>query len=165
MARCRLLEKFRRLFRFSSTASTQENTAAEPAPISDTERLSRYITNKGEFSVTKNEVGFRAFLPASKDVELSIMRTEHLSEAEVWAHADTFIAQPSGRTIYARGDFLAPDVRASIIEPWRLDVQPDDDPPRHALIVGWPPATELEIRKSLAQQVRAKARLHVRQHA
>lgn len=108
-----------------------------------------------------NQLKFRAFLPSQKDDELSIMRTDDLAEPDVWVLGDT-IAVPSGRTIYARGDFLAPDVRASFVNPWRLTVRPDGQPPRHALIEGWPPAAETEIRKSLAQQLRAKARLAVR---
>jgi hypothetical protein len=155
------------LFGFSSTASTRGVPIAEPvpvaqpAPISDAERLSRYVTNDEHFSVAKNTVHFRAFLPRPRDNELSIMRTEALAEPDVWALGDS-VAVPSGRSVYARGDLVAPDVRASFVDPWRLSVRADDDPPRHALIEGWPPVQQSEIRKSLAQQLRANARLAVR---
>ena len=90
------------------------------------------------------------------------MRTHDLDEAGVWTLGDA-VAVPAGRTVYARGDFLAPDVRASFVDSWRLTVRPDDDPPRHALIEGWPRHEESpEIRKSLAQQLRAKSALTVR---
>lgn len=90
------------------------------------------------------------------------MRTHDLDEDGVWILGDA-VAAPTSRTVYARGDFLAPDVRASFVDSWRLSVRPDDDPPRHALIEGWPPHEESpEIRKSLAQQLRAKSALTVR---
>jgi hypothetical protein len=116
------------------------------------------------FSVAKNELKFRAFLPARRDSELSIMRTQTLLEPDVWGLGVT-VAQASGRTVYARGDFLAPHVRACFTDPWRLSARPDAEPPNHqlhALVEGWPPATEIEIRKSLAQQLRANAQLQVR---
>lgn len=163
-----LLARFLRLFGFSSAASTaspvpivEPVAIAEPSPITDTERLSRYVMNEDDFSVTRSEVKFRAFLPHRRDNELSIMRTEALEEPDVWA-LGAAVALASGRTVYARGDFLAPHVRASFVDPWRLSVRPDEPPPRHALIEGWPAATEPEIRKSLAQQLRANAQLRVR---
>src|SRR5262249_39762824 len=109
----------------------------------------------------KGTVNFRAFLRSPRDDEPSIMRTEALAENGVWSLGQS-IADQSGRTVYARGDFVAPDVRASFVDTWRLSVRPDNDPPRHALIEGWPPSTELEIRKNLAQQLRARAKLVVR---
>ena len=149
-------------------ASTPDATIAEPEaalvviPVTDTERLSRYVTFREHFSVTKNQVHFRAFLPPNRDTDLSIMRTEGLEEGDVWTLGDA-VAAPSGRTVYARGDFLAPHVRAVFVDSWRLSVRPDDDPPKHALIEGWPPHEDApEIRKSLAQQLRAKSKLMVR---
>ena len=162
MAGCRLWEKFLRHFGFFSPASTPNERIGERAPISDSERLSRYVTNEGHFNVSKDQVHFRAFLPSPKDDELSIMRTDSLGEPQVWTLGVTAVGEPSGRTILARADFFAPDVRGSFIEAWRLTVIPDEPPLRHALIKGWPPREQTEIRKSLAQQLRAKARLQVR---
>ena len=160
MAAWRLSARFLRLFGFYLPDCTHGAPVAEPAPISDDERLSRYVTNEDHFNVTRNQVHFRAFLPPSKENELSIMRTAMLSEDEVWA-LGTAIAKKSGRTVFARGDFLAPHVRESAVDQWRLTVCPDEPPVRHALIRGWPPAVETEIRKSLAQQLRANAQLRV----
>jgi hypothetical protein len=90
------------------------------------------------------------------------MRTQGLDEGDVWTLGDA-VAAPSSRTVYARGDFLAPHVRASFVDTWRLSVRPDDNPPRHALIEGWPSHDDApEIRKSLAQQLRAESTLAVR---
>lgn len=159
-----LLAKFLALFSSSSVASTAPRSTAEPlsetpAPITDTERLSRFVMQADHFNLTKNEIKFRAFMPARTDNEVSIMRTETLDEPEVWALGDK-VADVSGRTLYARGDFLATHVRSTFVAPWRLSVRPDNEPPAHelhAVIEGWPPATEPDIRKSLAQQLRAHA--------
>jgi hypothetical protein len=120
------------------------------------------VTDPEHVRLKKNELHFRAFLPSSKSSELSIMRTETLSESDVWRFGDTAVAEASGRRIVARGDFLAPHVRESFAEPWRLKVVVDEPPARHALVQGWPPPGESEIRKSLAQQLRARATLRVR---
>ena len=132
-----------------------------PAPISDEERLSRYPTEE-HLIVSKGEIRFRAFLPPSKERELSIMRTDLLSDADVWSLGDEAVARPSGRVIAARGDFLAPNVRDCKEQLWQLSVQPHEPPVRHAIIVGWPPTDQTVIRKSLAQRLRAKARVRVR---
>jgi len=61
---------------------------------------------------------------------------------------------PSGRTVYGRADFRLADVRAARDNGSRLDVIPDDEPPRnarHALIVGWP--TDGNARKTLAMSL------------
>ena len=162
MVGCRLLETFLKLFRIFSPASFPSERVADPSPISDSERLTRYVTSQDYFNASKNLVNFRVFLPLPKESELSIMRTQPLAEHEVWTSGDTAIAAPSGRTIFARGDFFATDVQESFVEPWHLSVAPDEPPVRHAVIRGWPPAGESEIRKTLAQQLRARAKLQVR---
>ena len=147
-----------------TTAAQSTASPSEPEPINDVERLSRFITDHSNYSVVNNTVNFRAFVPRRHDNELSIMRTDELGEPQVWALGDV-VAAPSGRTVYARGDFTAPDVRESAVGPWRLTVRADNDPPRHAVIEGWPPPTHsdaTEARKNLAQLLRARAVLRVR---
>ena len=158
----RLLESFLRLCGFSWRAFSRAEGVTLPAPISDLECLSRYITDQGHFNAPKETIHFRAFLPKRQDQDLSIMRTDQLTEAAVWTLGDQEVGEPSGRAISARGDFVAPSVREAVVDPWALTVEPSEPPVRHALIVGWPPGEEAEIRKSLAQQLRAKAKLHVR---
>ena len=89
------------------------------------------------------------------------MRTESLAEEAVWALGRETAARGSGRTPRARGDFGSPAVRDSRIGQWQLDVQPSVPPPRHALVVGWPPVNERDARKSLAQQLRRGVQLVV----
>ena len=90
------------------------------------------------------------------------MRTETLAEEGVWSLGQEIAAAGSGRRVRARGDFAAPDVRVSRAGTWQLDVRPSVPPPRHALVVGWPPVSERDARKSLAQQLRQGAQLVVR---
>ena len=168
MAGWRLLEKFHRLFGFFSRVSSQLapeahlKQAADPEPISEDERLSRYVTNKDHLNAARDRLHFRAFLPSSKRQEVSIIRTEQLTEEKVWEIGDRVVAEPAGRIILARGDVMARQVGESHVDDWRLTVVPDEPPPRHALIGGWPPAEESEIRKLLAQQLRAAATLRLK---
>lgn len=132
----RLLESFLRLCGFSWRAFSRAEGVTLPAPISDLERLSRYITDQGHFNAPKETIHFRAFLPRRQDQDLSIMRTDQLTEAAVWTLGDQEVGEPSGRAISARGDFVAPSVREAVVDPWALTVEPSEPPVRHALIVG-----------------------------
>lgn len=89
------------------------------------------------------------------------MRTETLAEDAVWTLGQKIAGQASGRPVRARGDFAAPAVKDSQVGAWKLDVQPSAPPTRHAVVVGWPPVSERDARKSLAQQLRRGARLVV----
>ena len=89
------------------------------------------------------------------------MRTETLSDDDVWILGQGTAAQASGRAVRARGDFASPAARDSRIGQWQLDVQPCVPPPRHALVLGWPPVNERDARKSLAQQLRRGVQLVV----
>jgi len=109
------------------------------------------------YNVPKNEIHFRAFLPAKAETELSISRTESLTEDEIWALGDEVVAGPGGRTIRARGDFVQPDVVACRAGSWQLRAIPQEPPRRHAAIIGWPPSSETEARKRFAQELRAAA--------
>lgn len=99
-------------------------------------------------------------MPSPKDPDnLSISRTASLSELEVWAHCDDEIGASTGRRAIARGDLLAPLVRTCSHQGFpHLDVRPDEPPPRHAVIHRWPPFSETDARKSVAQQLRAQAK-------
>ena len=89
------------------------------------------------------------------------MRTHVMSEPDVWVLGQQ-LANQSGRLVFARADFTAPQVRDAFVDPWRLSVVPDEPPVRHASIRGWPPAAESVIRKLLAQQLRAAGTSHGR---
>lgn len=156
----RLLALFRTLWRFFSAGSTPSNLRSvqpDVAAVRADERISRYVLDPKHFDAVR--VKFRAFEPPHTDVALSVSRTDGMSEEAVWEHGDASVAAPSGRTIHARGDFtpqMLNDVRAN---GYGLSVTPDEPPPRHANIIGWPPADMKEVRRSLAQQTAAKARV------
>ena len=122
-------------------------------PVSDSERLSRFIFDDSAFTASTGRINFREFLPPKKGKhkdEFSVMRTEKLADPAVWTLGDETLAERDGRSIRARGDFDASVVRSSRAGDWRLDVQPSVPPPRHAHILGWPPVSEVDARKSRA---------------
>ena len=151
------------------SVSEPHTTASAPdpyqdGPISNTERLSRFIFDQGGFTASTGRIDFRRFLPPKKGEhteEVSIMRTETLAEGVVWTLGQRTAAKASARPVRARGDFAAPAAKMSRAGAWRLDVRSSVPPPRHALVVGWPPVSERDARKSLAQQLRRGARLVV----
>lgn len=152
----------------NSVSGRQSAATIDPyreGPISDDERLSRFIFDRDAFTASTGRVNFRQFLPpkaVAHAEEVSAMRTELLAEQRVWSLGQETAAAGSGRRVRARGDFRAPAVRASRAGAWQLDVRPFVPPPRHALVVGWPPVSERDARKSLAQQLRLGAELVVR---
>jgi hypothetical protein len=94
------------------------------------------------------------------DVELSIARIDELSADQTWSLGDRLAGAPSGRTVCGRADFRLPDVQATRVNGAKFDAVPDDPPERHALIIGWPPATS--ARKAAAMQLLAASTRCVR---
>jgi hypothetical protein len=91
------------------------------------------------------------------DVELSVGRTDGLSEGDVWAWADANVAAPSSRIVVGRADFVSTDVReVHSGRAYQMDIVPDEPPVRHAILIGWPPADE-SLRKNIAQRLAAAA--------
>lgn len=96
----------------------------------------------------------RAFQPAAKDNKTSVFRTIDLAEEEVWRLADEHAAGDRGKA-EARAVLLVRQVTDA-----GLRVEPDDIPPRHANLAGWP--TAKDEWKSIAQELAAEATLIVR---
>ena len=96
----------------------------------------------------------RAFQPAPKDHKTSVFRTVDLAEEEVWRLADEHAAGDRGKA-EARAVLLVRQVTDA-----GLRVEPDDIPPRHANLAGWP--TAKDEWKSIAQELAADATLRVR---
>lgn len=162
MAVCRLPALFQTLWRTFFAASTRQPDPV-PLPVTETERISRYVLDKGHF--TLGRVKFRAFLPPNNNtpdgVALSVGRTEDLTEIAVWEWGDENVAASTGRIILARGDFTLADLRDVSDDGTTLTVVPDEPPPRHADVIGWPPVDQKGARTSLAQQLAAKAQVVV----
>ena len=96
----------------------------------------------------------RAFQPARKDYKTSVFRTIDLAEQEIWRLADEHAAGDQGKC-EARAVLLVHQVIDA-----GLRVEPDDVPPRHANLAGWP--TAKDEWKSVAQELAAEASLRVR---
>ena len=74
------------------------------------------------------------------------MRTTSLQEKKVWSIGDWWVAPTRGQNILARGDVVTAELAR-----FGLVVAPDEPPPRHANVGGWP--TQKEARKSVAQRL------------
>ena len=95
---------------------------------------------------------YGAYLPAPNG-EVSVYRTLNLSEKEIWDIGHEYVAKPSNRNLYARGD-----ITASAIRKTNLDIVPETNPhPLHANIVNWP--LEKDGQKMLAVEIANTAKL------
>ncbi|HHY86632.1 MAG TPA: hypothetical protein GYA07_14020 [Verrucomicrobia bacterium] len=145
----KFLKQFLRLF--SARRSEQEPEGTRP--ILPSSLLARYLIDRTHFSPQKGTVHASAFLPP-KDLQLSVFHITGLPEADVWSIGEKFVAGPSKRSIRARADITA----KSVSSPLSLD--PDDDPPRHVSVVGWP--KEKSEQKLIAAQLALLAKLSMK---
>jgi hypothetical protein len=109
---------------------------------SSLETVTRFLTQTDHFSRESARVKERSFLPPP-DGRLSVYHIDELLEDQVW-----LLCQRN--PCYGRGDLLANSVSKV-----GLTIDPDNDTPRHASIIGWP--SEKPQRKSLAQKLAAEA--------
>lgn len=126
-----------------------------PKEINGQEAIARYITSKRWYSRGKNVVKPQAFMPPS-DLRLSVFRIDNLTEPEIWKIGFKKVIgkmnQP--RNLHGRADIQALNILVN-----NLQIDPDNTPPRHASIIGWPELKE--ERKSIAQELAAKASLRL----
>ena len=122
------------------------------ASIEASERISRFIHQRDNFTQSTGNISFRVFLPPNNGdytQELSVFRTEGLDEPRVWSESDAL--RPGA---LARADFRAACVPLVAESGCQLELVPDNQPPGHALIAGWPPADSRDLRKLLAMRLR-----------
>jgi len=118
--------------------------------IDITEDLARYIYFKKHYRSSDHTVKYSAFLPP-RDRRLSVFRISGRSETEIWSIGKNLRAQlPLGRA----------DIRAASVYNAGLVIDADDDPPRHANIVGWP--EDDSAIKLKAMELAEVAQLHLR---
>ena len=117
------------------------------------ETIARYITSKRWYSRKKNIVKPQAFMPPPIH-RLSVFRIDNLSETEIWKIGFNKVISKMNppRNLHGRADILALNILEN-----NLQIEPDNIPPRHADIVGWPELKEEQ--KSIAQELAAKASL------
>jgi len=101
--------------------------------VADNETLARYIYYR-RYTRQDGSVRPDAFMPAP-DRSLSVSRHRGLSEPQLWDCGKQ--AGGDQRTLVGRADLVARSVRSI-----GLSVRPDEPPPNHALIEGWPVAKE-----------------------
>ena len=123
--------------------------------ITAQEALARFITSKRWYSREKNVVKPQAFMPP-RDLKLSVFRIDNLSEPEIWKIGFKKVIDKMNqpKNLHGRADIQALNILGI-----SLQINPDNIPPRHANIIGWPELKE--ERKSIAQELAAKASLRL----
>ena len=114
--------------------------------IADTESLAIFVLDSKK--IKSDGVTWRAFMPSEEDGERSVFRVDELSNTDIAALGqrevgDTQMPQP--RQIRGWARFTAEEVRKRP----PLVLVPDEPPPRHAVIRGWPPAFEEKQRLAM----------------
>lgn len=126
-----------------------------PGPVAYDEPLARYLTSSNHFSREKNIVKPTAFMPPP-DLRLSVFRINELDENSIWAIAiDNIMRNKNSETsLYGRAEILSSNVLSC-----NLSIDPDNTPPRHANIVGWPKEKDQQKMKALELAKKATLRL------
>ena len=122
--------------------------------------LTRHLLSSSQFARESNRVKSSAFTPQENPrtgiLQTSIFQTKGLTENEVWSLGEQHILKNRpDRRLHGRADVTVQEVLGT-----GLDLDPDNDPLRHANIVGWP-NTKPE-RKLVALKLAEVARLVLR---
>lgn len=117
------------------------------------ENLARYILHKSHFSSQQKRVKYAVFMPAPTG-ETSVFRISNLSEDEIWEIGRRDVAQKREMPLLGRAD-----ISAFYVFNKNLKIIPDNIPPRHANIIGWP--EEKSAQKLIAMELAENARLHL----
>ena len=123
-------------------------------PPNDAEPLSRFLFSKTRYSPDRMRVKHSAFMPEPISLETSVFRIIGLRPEQAWAIGSS-VAQPLGHKLHGRAEVLA-HVPGRV----GLKVRPDNQPERHAAIVGWP--AEKDGQKMLAIQLAEEAVLFLK---
>jgi hypothetical protein len=128
--------------------------------IDEQERISRFLLDKREIDRATSSARPRAFDPwysrERSRFECSVSRTQSLSEKAIW-DIGAGVAHERDKTLMGRADISVSRVRTL-----GLSVDPDEPPPHHACILGWPEGDDPEAkadRRLLAEQLAAAALL------
>ena len=131
-----------------------------PSVVSIDESLGRYLTEKAYFSVIKNAVLPKAFMPPP-NLELSVFRIDGLRLEQIWEMGERQVLATMPKSVAGtkRINGIA-DIKVYKVQQLDLNVQPTASPPRHANICGWP--EEKERQKSIAQELAAEAEMKLK---
>lgn len=124
-----------------------------PNSLRGSEPLARYLTQSNHFNLPTYSVKPRAFDPPP-DLRLSVFRIDGLGTEDIWKCGQINVTNmmPEPRHIYGIANIRVSEVQAA-----SLSVDPDNNPERHASIVGWP--EDKSERKLLTQELALKAKL------
>lgn len=123
--------------------------------LNENEPLTRFLTSSSHFSKVNNRVKYGAFMPHPIHLDLSMFRIQNLTSREIWETGEEQVANPSGRTVHGRAD-----IKAMRITKCGIQINPDDDPPGHVNVIGWP--SEKSKQKAIAQELSANASLFLK---
>lgn len=118
------------------------------------ENLTRYILHANHFSILYKRVKYAAFMPAPNG-ETSVFRISNLTDNEIWEIGDREVTQKRNKPLLGRADILAFHVLNN-----KLEIIPDNNPPRHANIIGWP--REKSEQKLVAMELAESSQLYLR---
>lgn len=122
--------------------------------VNPEEYLARYILHKNHFSAQHRRVKYVVFMPAPTG-ETSVFRISSLSDNEIWEIGSSAVSKKRGLPLLGRADISAFHVFDK-----NLKLIPDNNPSRHANIVGWP--EEKSKQKLIAIELAESAQLHLR---
>lgn len=125
-----------------------------PDIVDPHELLARFLTHRTQFSRQNKRVRTVAFMPPA-DLRLSVFRVEGLDNNKIWQIGEKKVVSQSGKTLYGRAE-----IRAQLVEKTGLSIDPDNNPPRHANIIGWP--LEKNEQKLIALELAKEATLELR---
>ncbi len=122
--------------------------------LSDDEQLTRYIFSRSHFTPSSGRVKYHAYMPA-RNGETSVYRTSELSVEEIWDIGQKYVATPTERTLYAKGESLTVNIRTI-----GLDVAPETSVHSlHANIVDWP--EDKDDQRMLAIEISNESKLTI----
>ncbi|MDR4504736.1 MAG: hypothetical protein MRK01_08100 [Candidatus Scalindua sp.] len=134
---------------------SKKKTITLPDEINSLEPLGRYLLTKSQFSHQKKRVKYTAFMPNPNNLELSVFRISGLSQNKIWEIGEKYLTKNLERTLYGIARIIALKVTDN-----KVQIKSDNNPPRHANIVGWP--NEKSEQKLIAQELAANAQLELK---
>lgn len=120
-----------------------------PGTVAHSETICRFVCSRSNMSRENRRVKRTEFMPSGNPLAVSVFRITDLDDADVWKIARDSIV---GRNVHGRGDLAA-----SVVFGVGLTFDADDNPPRHANIIGWsgekPDWMELALRLAEAARL------------
>jgi len=127
-----------------------------PSIVRPHESLARYLTQSNHYRTQDYSVKAKAFEPPS-DLRLSVFRVDGLAIEEVWELGQSNVVD---RMNQPRNLYGMANIKASAVRDVGLDIDPDNIPPRHACLVGWPESKSEQM--LIQHELAAKAHLVLR---